>query len=177
MRVFWMNKQQKYSWASLNLGGERATEPIVVDFGNDGKAEVIFCSWGTNAGGGTGHLWIVNYQGVVLSKVALPPPTAGSGSYNGALAAPTIGNIDGDPDLEVVIQTISSGIVAYDIPNSAGARIIWGTGRLNYGRNPDEWAWATARCTTCKTNCVNACGTQACKNACPTTCNNNRGCY
>jgi hypothetical protein len=44
-------------------------------------------------------------------------------------AAPTLANIDGDPDLEVILNTAHSGVVAYDLPGSAIARILWATGR------------------------------------------------
>jgi len=179
IRVFWMDKVQKHNWKALNLNGEYPTEPIVVDFGNDGFAEVIFATWPTIASGGTGHLYILDYQGNILQKVALPAqnPTSGAG-YNGCLAAPTIGNIDSDANLEVVLQTINAGVVAFEIPGSSGARIIWGTGRLNYNRNPNEFLYATNRCTTCKNNCHSACGSNtACQAACPATCNTNRGCY
>ena len=44
-------------------------------------------------------------------------------------------NIDGDPDLELVLGTINRGLVAYDIQNSAGARVLWGTGRGSFTRS------------------------------------------
>jgi hypothetical protein len=50
------------------------------------------------------------------------------------LGAPTIANIDGDPDLEVVVGTTRSGVVVYDLPNTANARVLWRTGRGNFGR-------------------------------------------
>ena len=37
-------------------------------------------------------------------------------------------------DLEVVVGTVSSGVVAYELPNSANARVLWGTGRGSYRR-------------------------------------------
>jgi hypothetical protein len=36
--------------------------------------------------------------------------------------------------MEVVIGTAHSGVVAYDLPNTANARILWGTGRGSYKR-------------------------------------------
>ena len=45
------------------------------------------------------------------------------------MAAPTLADLDGDPDLELVTQTAYSGVVAFDLPGSAHARVLWGTGR------------------------------------------------
>jgi uncharacterized repeat protein (TIGR01451 family) len=36
--------------------------------------------------------------------------------------------------LEIVLNTAHSGFVAYDMPDTAGARVLWGTGRGNYQR-------------------------------------------
>jgi hypothetical protein len=99
----------------------------------DGKAEVIFASWVEKGSGKTGQLHILNYLGQPLYEVDLP--AAHSGDWNGALAAPTLADIDADPDLEVLLNTAHSGLVAYDLPGSAGAQIFWGTGRSNYWRD------------------------------------------
>jgi len=50
------------------------------------------------------------------------------------MAAPTLANIDADADLEVVLNTAHSGFVAYDLPGTENARVLWGTGRGNYQR-------------------------------------------
>jgi hypothetical protein len=104
-----------------------------VDLNTDGKAEVIFTSWVEKGSGLTGKLHILNYLGQLIYEIDLPG--AHSGNWNGALAAPTLANIDGDPDLEVVLNTAHSGIVAYDLPGSASAEILWGTGRGNFWRD------------------------------------------
>ena len=63
------------------------------------------------------------------------PPAFGDDDWNGAMAAPTLANIDADADLEVVINSAHSGVLAYDLPGTANARILWGTGRGNYLRS------------------------------------------
>src|SRR5207247_2178846 len=35
---------------------------------------------------------------------------------------------------ELVIGTVTSGVVAYDLPNTANARVLWSTGRGSYAR-------------------------------------------
>ena len=100
---------------------------------NDGRAEVIFASWPKTATGGVGQVHILDYQGVELHRINLPAPDI-DGTWNGALGAPTLANIDSDPDLELVVGTVASGVVAYKLPNTANARVLWGTGRGNSRR-------------------------------------------
>ncbi len=83
--------------------------------------------------GKTGDLFILDSQGRVIHKVALPQ-AFGSPDWNGGLAAPTLADIDGDTDLEIVLNTAHSGFVAYDLPGTAGAVVSWGTGRGNMQR-------------------------------------------
>jgi hypothetical protein len=106
---------------------------VVADLDNDGFAEVIFASWPQKGSNYVGKLHVLNYQGAVLYEIDLPAPY-GSPDWNGAMAAPTLANIDADADLELVLNTAHSGIVAYDLPGTANARILWGTGRGNYQR-------------------------------------------
>jgi hypothetical protein len=63
---------------------------------------------------------------VELYRVNLPAPFGDD--WNGGLAAPTLANIDGDPDLELVAGTTDSGVVAYDLPNTANAASSGGRG-------------------------------------------------
>jgi hypothetical protein len=109
-----------------------AGEPIVADLDNDGQAEVIFTSWPENGGNRLGQLHILDYLGNELHRLDLPAPLGDD--WNGGLGAPTIANIDADPDKELVVGTVASGVVAYDLPNTANARILWGTGRGSYQR-------------------------------------------
>jgi hypothetical protein len=140
VHAYWLDKREHGNWPyTIPVSGAPgdtfrfASEPVVVDLNNDGRAEVIFTSWPKTATGGVGQVHILDYQGVELYRIDLPAPDIG-GTWNGALAAPTIANIDSDPDLELVVGTVASGVVAYELPNSANARVLWGTGRGNYRR-------------------------------------------
>jgi len=109
------------------------SEPVVADLDNDGQAEVIFSSWSQTGSNAPGRLYVVSATGQQLFVLNLP--AALGESWNGALAAPTLANIDADADLEIVLQTANSGLVAYDLPGTSAARVLWGTGRGTYYRN------------------------------------------
>lgn len=134
LHAWWLDKTEHGSWPfDVPGSGIRfASEPAVADLDNDGQAEVIFTSWGQKAGNTLGQLHIVSSQGVQLHAVNLPTPS--SAVWNGGLAAPTLANIDGDADLEAVVGTSRTGAVAYDLPGTANARVLWGTGRHNLQR-------------------------------------------
>ena len=140
LHAYWLDKTEHGSWpytipASGASGDDFrfASEPLIVDLNNDGHAEVIFSSWPKKSTGRVGQLHILDYLGHELYRIDLPAPAIGA-AWNGALGAPTIANIDSDPDLELVVGTLASGVVAYKLPNSANARIAWGTGRASYTR-------------------------------------------
>jgi hypothetical protein len=135
LHAYWLDKTEHGSWPytvpTSGAPGDDyrfASEPVVADLDNDGHAEVIFTSWPKKATGRVGQLHILNYLGVELYRIDLPPAALGAG-WNGGLGAPTLANIDADADLEIVVGTVASGVVAYKLPNSAGARVLWGTGR------------------------------------------------
>jgi hypothetical protein len=136
LHAYWLDKTQHGNWPfDVPGSGIRfASEPAVADLDNDGKAEVIFTSWPQKGGVAVGQLHIVDAQGTQLHAVDLPPSFP-AGKVNGGLAAPTLANLDGDADLEVVVGTIASGAVAYDLPNTANARVLWRTGRGGFLRS------------------------------------------
>jgi hypothetical protein len=134
LHAYWLDKTEHGSWPYTVPGsGIRfASEPAIVDLDGDGKAEVIFTSWPENGGGRIGQLHVLDYQGNQLYALNLPAPRGGT--WNGGLGAPTVANIDADTDLEVVIGTVSSGVVAYDLPGTSAARCRWCTSRGSYER-------------------------------------------
>jgi hypothetical protein len=132
VHAYWLDKTEHGNWPfsvyNPSEGVYRfASEPVISDLDSDGLAEVIFASWVQKNTNLTGKLHILDYLGRPLQAVDLP--LAFSGNWNGVLAAPTLADIDGDADLEVVLNTAHSGFVAYDLPGTAHAIVLWGTGR------------------------------------------------
>ena len=135
LHAWWLDKTEHGSWPfvvpSTGAGGDTfrfASEPVVADVDNDGQAEVIFASWPRKGTGLRGSLHVLSSLGVELHRVSLPAPAIGK-DWNGGLGAPTLANVDADADLEVVLGTSASGAVAFDLPGSASARVLWATGR------------------------------------------------
>ncbi|HEX9187694.1 MAG TPA: Calx-beta domain-containing protein, partial [Vicinamibacteria bacterium] len=135
LHAWWLDKTEHGSWPfvvpSTGAGGDTfrfASEPVVADLDSDGQAEVIFASWPRKGNGQSGHLHVLSSLGVELHRVSLPAPAIGK-TWNGGLGAPTLANIDADADLEVVLGTSASGAVAFDLPGSSAARVLWGTAR------------------------------------------------
>ena len=141
VHAWWLDKTQHGNWPYVvpGVGMDFATEPVVADLNGDGAAEVIFASWTEKSLTTSGRLHVLDSLGNLLHEVALPVSLS-AGQWSGSLAAPTIANIDADPDYELVLGTVHAGLVAYDLPGTAAARVRWGTGRggmLRTGLAPD----------------------------------------
>jgi uncharacterized repeat protein (TIGR01451 family) len=139
LHAYWLDKSEHGAWPysvyKATDGFYRfASEPAVADLDADGDAEVIFASWVQKGTYQTGKLHILDSLGNLLYEINLPSAFGGD-DWNGALAAPTLANLDADGDLEVVLNTAHSGVVVYDLPGTSGARLLWPTGRGSYLRS------------------------------------------
>ncbi|MCG3112545.1 MAG: VCBS repeat-containing protein [Candidatus Manganitrophus sp. SB1] len=120
-----------WTFAFSDLGTRFASEPVVADLNNDGVPEVLFATYETE--GEKGALVILNHLGAELTKISLPG--------RGAMAAPTLADLDGDGELEAIVslKDVSSqgGVQIYALPGSKTNRLFWPTGRGNFLRNGD----------------------------------------
>ena len=130
VHAYWLDRTEHGSWPYdvPGTGIRFASEPAVADLDGDGYAEVLFASWPQKSVGGTGQLHVLDHLGRPLHAVDLPAPFGGA-TWNGALGAPTLADVDGDGELEAVLGTVASGVVVYDLPDAGNARVLWGTGR------------------------------------------------
>jgi hypothetical protein len=116
-------------------GGIRfATEPAVADLDGDGKAEVVVATWTEQASGRAGQLLVLDHLGRLAHAVDLPASFP-AGGWNGGLGAPTLARLSPRGEVHAFVGTARSGVVAYRIPHTAGARLLWPTGRGNLRRD------------------------------------------
>jgi len=130
VHAVWLDRTEHGAWPFEVPGpGIRfASEPVVADLDGDGKAEVLFTSWPEKASGARGRLHVLDHLGREIHAVDLPPSSP-PGSWNGALGAPALARLAPGGDLAVFVGTAHAGVAAYRLPGTAGARVLWGTGR------------------------------------------------
>lgn len=118
----------RYDYAAgAQLGG---SEPVVADLNADGIPEIIFGTYGNASD--AGRLIILTSNGQLIHNLPLPES---NGNANGLLAAPTVADVDGDGQLEIVLLTGNHQIEVYTVPGSEENCLLWPTGRANYLRN------------------------------------------
>jgi len=105
-----------------------SSEVTVADLNRDGEPELLLTTYGDPDVHDSGRLIILSAQGAVLHD--LPLPGAGhNGNGNGAPAAPTVGDLDGDGTLEILVQTFDHGLDVFTVPGSATNCVLWPTAR------------------------------------------------
>ncbi len=109
-----------------------AGEALIADLNGDGIPEIIFTTFSSGAPREPeipAHLIILNNNGAELHKIEL--------FGRGSMAAPTIADIDGDGQPELIISLKDTlgggdgGVQIWDLPGSANNCIQWATGRGN----------------------------------------------
>ena len=122
--------QWAYPFATTGSPYSGASEALIADLNGDGVPEVIFATYSSGAPREPetpAHLVILNANGVELHKVEI----AGRGS----MAAPTLADLDGDGDLELILSLKDTlgggdgGVQIWDLEGSATNCLQWATGR------------------------------------------------
>jgi hypothetical protein len=109
-----------------------ASEVVAADLNRDDVPELVFGTYG--AARRSGRLVVVSASGKRLYDIRLRHQgTDGNGI--GVPAAPSIGDLDGDGRLEIVVSTFDHGIDVFRVPRSRANSLPWPTGRGNLLRN------------------------------------------
>lgn len=130
MRVFTAQGAELWRWNYTHGKAVMyASEPTVADLNQDGSPEVLFATYGAPDVLDSGRLVILGADGRLLHDIALPNPGRSNGNGNGAPAAPAVGDLDGDGQLEILVQTFEHGMDVFTVPGSAANCLPWPTAR------------------------------------------------
>jgi hypothetical protein len=109
-----------------------ASEVVAADLNRDDVPELVFGIYG--AAPRSGRLVVLSASGKRLHDIRLRHQgTDGNGI--GVPAAPSIGDLDADGRLEIVVSTFDHGIDVFRVPRSRANSLPWPTGRGNLLRN------------------------------------------
>ena len=109
-----------------------ASEGVAVDLNRDGKPELVFGTYALAPG--SGRLVVLSASGKRLHDIRLPRQGK-DGNGIGVPAAPSIGDLDGDGTLEIVLSTFDHGLDVFHVPGSGSNLLPWPTARGNLLRN------------------------------------------
>jgi hypothetical protein len=119
-----------------------ASEIMVADLNRDRLPELILTTYGDPdslvPNQPHGYMMILDRNGNVVHDIELPEQGI-NGNGKGAPAAPTVMDLNGDGNLEIVVQTFGVGAFVYTVPDSAENLLLWPTGRGNYLRDGRPW--------------------------------------
>ena len=109
-----------------------ASEVVAADLNRDGTPELVFGTYALAPG--SGRLVVLSAAGKRLYDIRLPRQGR-NGNGIGVPAAPSIGDLDGNGTLEIVLTTFDHGIDVFSVPRSGTNCLPWPTGRGNPLRN------------------------------------------
>jgi FG-GAP-like repeat len=129
MRAFTAQGAVLWSWDYTHQKAVMyASEATVADLNQDGSPEILFATYGAPDVQDSGYLVILGADGSLLHDIALPNPGY-NGNGNGAPAAPAVGDLDGDGQLEIFVQTFDHGMDVFTVPGSGANCLPWPTAR------------------------------------------------
>jgi hypothetical protein len=102
---------------------------VAADLSQDGRPEIVFNTYSTEDA--RSALFVLGSNGELLHEIALPG--------RGAMPVPSIGDVDGDGALEIVVSLKddddANDVLVYTVPGSSDNCLPWPTGRGNLWRN------------------------------------------
>jgi FG-GAP-like repeat len=109
-----------------------ASEVVAADLNRDRVPELVFGTFG--AAPRSGRLVVLSASGKLVHDIRLRNQGS-NGNGIGIPAAPSIGDLDRDGRLEILVSTFDHGIDVYRVPRSGTNRLPWPTGRGNLLRD------------------------------------------
>lgn len=128
-----------YQFGSTSSPYTGASEALIADLNGDGVPEILFTTYSSGEPREPetpAHIVILDNLGVELGRVEL--------SGRGSMAAPTLADLDGDGQLELIISLKDTlgggdgGVQIWDLPGAMTNCVQWSTGRgglLRQGRS------------------------------------------
>lgn len=120
-----------WSYAYTTSDRELTSGVVIADLTEDGVPEIVFATYKPDMNAG-GRLVILGANGAEQQSITLPG--------RGAMPVPTIADVDGDHQLEIVVSLKDAddrmrSVLVYTVPGSGDACLLWPTGRRDYLRD------------------------------------------
>jgi hypothetical protein len=109
-----------------------ASEVTAADLNGDGRPELVFGMYGRAAK--SGRLVVLSASGHKIAKLTVPKQHS-DGNGVGIAAAPSIADLDGNGNLEIVTLSIDHGLDMWTVPGSTASTTPWPTARGSLLRN------------------------------------------
>jgi hypothetical protein len=113
-----------------------ASEVVAADLNRNGAPELVFGTYGPSRR--SGRLIVLSGSGKRLFDIRLRNQRDNANGV-GIAAAPSIGDLNRDGRLEIVVSTFDHGIDVFRVPRSNTKKVPWPTGRgslLRSGAGP-----------------------------------------
>ena len=123
------DRVERWTFAYTTSASTLTAGVALADLSGDGRPEVVFASYSTGSGNA---LYVLDSGGALLHRVALPG--------RGAMAVPTVADVDRDGTLEVVVSlkdpsSDGAEVLVFNVPGSATNCLPWPTGRADVRRS------------------------------------------
>lgn len=130
LRVYDHDKTLRWSYDYAQGETRFASEAVVGDVDADGRLEILFGTYDPTFGNAQVGLWALDSTGNVLPGYHLLVASPG------IRAAPTLGDLDADGDLEIMAAGLSGHVYVWDTSTRLDhVRLPWPTGRYDVQRS------------------------------------------